>query len=221
MSSDMMPCGCAGHLDNIDLCRYPALRQRVAQLEAALERQHQNAANWAVKQGEQRARAEQAEKERDAARALLRVTAEACRGLGPVTPEVEAVVGQALTARERAEADNATFREDSRRGMLLWHGSHCEMSGGAYPENPSECVDRQCRTWAARLAADHPGAALLGRVLALEAWVKEVETLVGGWGHADECPAGVDDESAGPCECVNGEMQALLDKADALKERKP
>jgi hypothetical protein len=29
MSNDTMPCGCEGHADNADLCRYPALRAEV------------------------------------------------------------------------------------------------------------------------------------------------------------------------------------------------
>jgi len=42
MSADIMPCGCEGHLDNVDLCQYPALeveaealRARVADLTRA------------------------------------------------------------------------------------------------------------------------------------------------------------------------------------------
>lgn len=38
MSADEMPCGCYGHADYEDRCRYPALERRLADLEGVLRR---------------------------------------------------------------------------------------------------------------------------------------------------------------------------------------
>lgn len=151
------------------------------------------------------------ERERDGARAEAHLSAQLLAQKGREAVQAAGALDACRIARERSEADNAAFREDSRRGMLLWHGSHCEMSGGAYPENPSECVDRQCRTWAARLAAPHPGAALLERALALEVWVTKAvrgfrnltEIGVVGGEYADEA------------------LRIAQEGVDVLKERKP
>lgn len=40
---------------------------------------------------------------------------------------------------------------DSRRGLQAFHGGQCSMAGGIRPENPAECEDEQCRSWATRL----------------------------------------------------------------------
>lgn len=36
MSNDTAECGCEGHVENFDACKYPALLERVRRLEEAL-----------------------------------------------------------------------------------------------------------------------------------------------------------------------------------------
>jgi hypothetical protein len=80
MSSDEMSCGCEGHADNANLCRYPALEQQLA--------------------------AEQAERERDEAREYEDAARKHTRF---VETEWAKRFDEVDAARERAEADNAAL----------------------------------------------------------------------------------------------------------------
>lgn len=176
-----------------------ALRQRVAELEAALERQHQNAANWAVEQGEQRARAEQTERERDNALAAAGAAREETRSvrdaLGRVSRQAE-LWGEALKttalARERAEADNAAllrFARDAREAIRTGKWS-------AYVISEAKRL----------LEQDHPGAAMLARLRAAEA----LHPLAA---HDEACSVDMGHPASPEC--------CALCAYDTLKERKP
>lgn len=137
MSNDIMPCGCEGHMDDIDMCKYPgseaalsAERKRREGLEDELH-QERLAHTSAI------TRAEQAERERDETRRIH----------GKSVLDGSAAVSRA----ERAEADNAALLDSLKT-----------MTQGAYTLGDLGMAR-------ARVANDHPGAALLERMQAAEA----------------------------------------------------
>lgn len=139
MSYDTMPCGCEGHADNERLCRYPALEKQLAAVKA---------------------RAEQAERERDEAVEKATHIREARDEYARLLNAEEVARERAererdeaceywkaeIAARERAEADNAALV----RGI---HAFHEAWKSGR---------DTLALVALLRLAhGDHPGAALL------------------------------------------------------------
>lgn len=123
--------------------------QRIDALLAAMRRDGSDDEAEAVVRLRQRT--EQAEMERDEARAAL---AQAVK-----------VVAETHMARERAEADNAALLDSLRR-------AESELSDAVVRHHGIDAV----------LSADHPGAALLERMRALEAAITKHKSDVWGEG---------------------------------------
>ena len=147
-------------------------------------------------------RAEQAERERDEARRSLTFSDGVLKATEGQRNRATAESRTEKAARERAEADNAALSKH-----IDWT---CHLLSLGQVERAVSYLRKAA-------SHDHPGSALLEYVRALEAWREDVRKTVDGWGHAEDCPAAPEDDDAGPCECANGEMQALLEKVDALK----
>lgn len=223
MSSDTMPCGCEGHADNEHLCRYPGLesalaaerlraekaeRERDALLDAMLgpvgeewftiqkalgfpedgmERGLTGIGDAAVMLRE---RCERAERERDEARIILSNMTTECEHNAAMWREERA-------ARERADADNAALLK------ALLDVAELRLCGATL-----DAMADKLR------AEDHPGAALLERLRALETAlrdaVKWMREDAGAKTGGEPC------KHAGTCKWQRAEA-VLLAAADALK----
>lgn len=155
--------------------RQEEIERQMTERQREWQGKQNEAASYARATAELRARAEQAEKEAERLRRQREEDAETVRA--------------AIDARERAEADNAALLSALR-----------DATNNARRDDP----DVWDRVWAVR-DAEHPGAALLERVRALEA----VRDAAVPFAHAETSS--------------EEERQALRDAcagADALKERK-
>lgn len=216
MSADEMPCGCWGHADYEERCRYPKLEQDLSaerkrreglEDELHLERLAHTAAVTRADQAERERdaereavglsaedrdsaiqRAEQAERERDAAR-------EGMSGQQRLYAEVEEKL-------ERAEADNAALLD----GLRTAHDPHAF--------NTCHGTDCACGV-VALLDAHHPGAAMLERMRALEDALRDAVEWMRRDGGANE--RGEPCRHAGSCKWQRAET-VLLMAANALKE---
>lgn len=188
MSADTMPCGCLGHADYEEMCRYPALQVELAQAREARERAERerneakrtvDAAVATIREAndarkEEKAARECAEAERDEAKHIS-------RDMGSIISDTMAaldgdphdnMIGLARALRgdlKRAEADNAALLQEIQRIAGGDGDGQCWSCGAKtpYPHRPPCALGDV-------LGATHPGAALLEYVRALEAALRGV-----------------------------------------------
>jgi hypothetical protein len=163
VSNDTMPCGCEGHMDNVGLCRYPALEAEVARLR----QQREEDAETVRKAIDERRRAEADNAAKDRAFseyvAAWGVDHEDVPGTDIPCPEDDACECPHIVALNAAfgpKHPGAALLERlhvaiayAATGLREHHGHRCGMAGGPHPDNPRECNDAHCRQWAHDLDA--------------------------------------------------------------------
>lgn len=171
MSNDTMPCGCEGHMDNLGLCRFPALE---AELAAEREARQRAEAELARVQGLPELEWAQAAAVIMQGLALhARTDHPAAKRMADALDRAKTYVDRLKQRAERSEADNAAWVMAARAAVVLLRddANPTECQCGAEEGTNVHDHDSTCplKFFAPLLTNDHPGAALLERLRALEA----------------------------------------------------